>query len=179
VSHEKARVQSEWPTHLFHDHGGEGSYYALSQLAFCRLAVEWNGDFGGSVFRPVDCGLRVFAGQPDSLLFGGRRRTVRVWSAPVRGGEARLAFDAPPGAWGSLSIAEKAAEPLLFANWEAAHSPAEAYRVELNKGQRTRLTSFNVATAESFDWSPLREFWFTNKAGRAIHSFPRFAAGVQ
>jgi len=60
---------------------------------------------------------------------------------------------------------------VLFANWEAAHSPAETYRVELGTAQRTRLTSFNVEAAAKIDWAPLREFWFTNKVGRPIHSY--------
>src|SRR5262249_12350168 len=85
------------------------------------------------------------------------------------GGEAHLAVDAPQGVWLSVSIPAKAATPLLFGNWEAAHSPAETFRVDLASKQRTRLTGFSVEAAAAVDWLPLREFWFTNKLGRSIH----------
>jgi dipeptidyl aminopeptidase/acylaminoacyl peptidase len=171
VSHEKPAFSPDGQRICFTTTADKENYYALSRLA--AAAWPWNGTVT-SVSASFDRSVADFAFSPDSqtVYFSAEDAgRIRVWSAPARGGEARLALDAPEGVWVSLSIPEKAANPLLFANWEAAHSPAETYRVELAKAQRTRLTSFNVATASSLDWAPLREFWFTNKAGRAIHSF--------
>jgi dipeptidyl aminopeptidase/acylaminoacyl peptidase len=123
-----------------------------------------------------------FAHSPDSRTIyftaedAGR---IRVWSVPTSGGEARIALDAPQGVWQCISIPDKAAAPVLFGSWEASHSPAEIYRVEMPSARQTRLTAFNVETAASLDCLPLREFWFTNKQGRAIHNYvalpPAFA----
>jgi dipeptidyl aminopeptidase/acylaminoacyl peptidase len=60
---------------------------------------------------------------------------------------------------------------VLFASYEAAHQPAEAFRIDLTTGTSTRLTDFTLAQAKAIDWPPLRSFWFTNALGRRIHSF--------
>lgn len=150
---------------------GRAVYYALNRLA--AAAWPWNGKIE-PITPAFDRSIANFAFSPDSRLIyfnaedAGR---IRVWSALVAGGEARLAADAPQGVWLSLRIPEKASSPTLYGNWEAAHSPAELYRLDLTTGQQKRLTAFNAEKAASIDWPPLREFWFTNKVGRRIHNF--------
>jgi dipeptidyl aminopeptidase/acylaminoacyl peptidase len=171
ISHEKAAFSPDGKRVCFTTTPTKGNYYALSRIA--SAAWPWNGAVT-SIVPAFDRSVSEFAFSPDSqtVFFtaedAGR---IRVWSAPAGGGEARIAVDAPQGVWRSLSIPPKAAAPLFFANWEASHSPAEAYRVEIATAQRTPLTRFNVEAAASVDWLPLREFWFTNKVGRGIHSF--------
>jgi dipeptidyl aminopeptidase/acylaminoacyl peptidase len=171
LSHEKPVFSPDGKRLSFLTTANKGKYYALDRLAVAPW--PWNGTVT-SVAPSFDRSVADIAFSPDSqtLYFsaedGGR---VRIWSAPVNGGEARLAVDAPQGVWGAFSIPEKVTTPLLFANWEAAHSPGECYRVELAKGQRTRLTDFNTGAAAAIDWAPLREFWITNKVGNGIHSF--------
>lgn len=130
--------------------------------AFRIVAPGFDREAGGLAFSP-DGGM-LYGSAEDA----GR---IRIWSMPAGGGEARLAVDAPEGVWLSARVPERTAAPVIFANWEAAHSPAETYRVDPATGRRTRLTAFNVEAASRIDWAPLREFWFTNRQGRAIHSF--------
>ena len=60
---------------------------------------------------------------------------------------------------------------MLVANWESAINPLEIVRIDPATRKREFLTSFNTAKAASIDWQPLREFWFTGRDGRRIHSF--------
>lgn len=183
LSHGKARFSPDGRRLAFTTVAAKGNYYAVTRLA--SAPWPWHGT-SVEVAPAFDRSVADFAFSPDSQTIhftaedSGR---IRVWSAPARGGEARIAFDSPHGVWLSLGIPEKAATPLCFANWEAAHSPAETYRVDLTTGRQTRLTAFNVEAAEGVDWQPLREFWFTNQAGRAIHSYlalpPAFDESMQ
>ena len=80
-------------------------------------------------------------------------------------------LDAAQGVYTSLDIAPRAAAPLLVANWESAVNPIEIVRIDPARKKREFLTSFNTAKAASIDWLPLRDFWFTGRDGRRIHSF--------
>jgi dipeptidyl aminopeptidase/acylaminoacyl peptidase len=129
--------------------------------------------------------LRVMAGELDrpigSWAFTPDSRTIyftaedagheRVYSVPVAGGAATLAMDAPQGVYTALDIPQRAAAPVLVANWESAVSPLEIVRIDPAAKKREFLTSFNTARAASIDWQPLREFWFTGRDGRRIHSY--------
>jgi dipeptidyl aminopeptidase/acylaminoacyl peptidase len=95
----------------------------------------------------------------------------RVYSVPAAGGETTLAMDAPQGVYTSLDIPQRAAAPVIVANWESAVSPLEIVRIDPAAKKREFLTSFNTAKAASIDWQPLREFWFTGRDGRRIHSY--------
>jgi len=171
VSHETATFSPDGTRIAFTTTARQDRYYALTQLA--SAGWPWDGNL-----RPI---APAFHRSIDEFDFSPDGRTVyftaqdaghvRIWSVQEQGGDAIIAVDAPQGVWRSLQIPGKAPAPILFANWEAAHSPAEVHRVELATGRRQRLTDFNVAAAEAIDWAPLREFWFTNKLGRAIHSF--------
>jgi len=135
-------------------------------------AWPWDG-----TIRPVAPGFDRSAG---SLAFSPESKTlyvtaedaghVRIWSVPAAGGQPTIAIDAPEGVWLSAQVPEHGEAPWLFANWEAAHRPAETFRVDLGTGQRTRLTSFNAARAEKIDWPALQEFWVEHKQ-RKLHSF--------
>src|SRR5262249_46474696 len=89
---------------------------------------------------------------------------------PAAGGAAKLAVDSPQGVFSGLQIPKSASSTVLFANWESAVSPPEIVRVDPAGGQRKSLTSFTTAKAQSIDWQPLREFWFTGRDGRRIHN---------
>ncbi|MCL4788822.1 MAG: S9 family peptidase [Verrucomicrobia bacterium] len=171
LSHQHAAFSPDGKLLAFTTSAVKEHYYSISRLGVA--AWPWDGN-PRAVARAFDRSVGSFAFSADSRTIhftaedAGR---IRVWSVPAGGGEARLALDAPQGVWLSMSVPEQAATPLLFANWEAAHSPAETHRVDLATGQRTRLTSFNVEAVAKLDLAPLREFWFTNKLGRAIHSY--------
>ena len=171
ISHEKAAFSPDGKHLCFTTAALKEHYYALSRLA--AAAWPWTGSVT-PVVPAFDRSVADFAFSPDSqtVYFSAEDAGhIRVWSAAVNGGQARLEVDALQGVWQSLRIPGKAATSMLFASWEAAHSPAEIFRVDLASGRRTRLTEFGVEAAAALDMPPLREFWFTNKLGRSIHSF--------
>jgi dipeptidyl aminopeptidase/acylaminoacyl peptidase len=171
VSYSSATFSPDGKRICFTTEAGQGRLYALTRLG--SASWPWDG-----TLKPVapkfDRSIGGFAFSPDSqtVYFSAEDSGhVRIWSVPAAGGEPQIAADAPQGVWLSLRVPSKAAAPVLFANWETATSPAETYRVELTTPRQTRLTAFNVEKAASINWLPLREFWFTNKLGRRIHSF--------
>ena len=95
----------------------------------------------------------------------------RVYSVPAAGGAATLVLDAPQGVYTGLQVPERASAPVLFANWESAVNPLEIVRIDPVTKRREFLTSFTTAGAAAIDWQPLRDFWFTGRGGRRIHSF--------
>jgi dipeptidyl aminopeptidase/acylaminoacyl peptidase len=95
----------------------------------------------------------------------------RVYSVPVGGGPAALVIDAPQGVYTGLDIPPRASTPVLVANWESAVNPLEIVRLDPSTKKRDFLTSFNTGKAASIDWQPLRDFWFTGRDGRRIHSY--------
>jgi dipeptidyl aminopeptidase/acylaminoacyl peptidase len=146
-------------------------YYALNRLT--AAAWPWRG--GSRVLtQEFDRSVDDFTLSPDSrwaYFTADDSGHAKIWKVPIAGGTAALVMDAPQGVWGSPRLPERAATPVLFASYEAAHQPAEAFRIDLTTGTSTRLTDFTLAQAAAIDWPPLRSFWFTNTVGRRIHSF--------
>ena len=70
-----------------------------------------------------------------------------------------------------VASATGSAPAKLAAVWESATNPPEVVRIDPATGRWTPLTKFNADRAAKIDWQPLREFWFTAKSGKRIHSF--------
>ena len=124
--------------------------------------------------KELDRPIGSWAFTPDSKVIYFTAEDAgheRVYSVPAGGGAAALAVDAPRGVYTGLDIAPRAATPVLVANWESAVSPLEIVRIDPSAKKREFLTSFNAAKAASIDWQPLRDFWFTGRDGRRIHSY--------
>jgi dipeptidyl aminopeptidase/acylaminoacyl peptidase len=177
VSHTSPSFSPDGRTLCFTTNAGAGVIYAHDRLA-CA-AWPWSGavrqlapkfDRSVSSFSFAPDGRTIYVAAED----GGH---VRIWSVPAAGGEPKLAIDAPQGAFRGISIPEKANPPALFANWESAVSPAEVVRFDLATKKKTTLTSFNTEKAAGIDWQPLRDFWFTAKSGRKLHSFVALPPG--
>jgi dipeptidyl aminopeptidase/acylaminoacyl peptidase len=94
----------------------------------------------------------------------------KLFSVPLAGGAARLAFEMTSGAYSNLRMPTAAPTTELFANWESATNPSELVRIELDGGRHQPLSQFNTARAAQIDWQPVRHFWFTSKRGRRIHN---------
>jgi dipeptidyl aminopeptidase/acylaminoacyl peptidase len=154
-----ARVSEEW-----------GRIYALDRLA-CG-AWPWIG--APSVLtRGLDRSVADFAFAPDSrtLYFTAEDAGfVRLYSVPARGGAATPLLDSR-GAMGAIESPEHAPAPVIVSAWGSATEPVEIVRVDPTAKSLTKLTDFDVTAAAGLDWKPLDEFWFTNAAGRRIHSF--------
>ena len=120
--------------------------------------------------RPV--GSWAFAPDSKTIYFTAEDAGhERVYAVPAAGGAATLVADAPQGVYTGLQVPERASSPVLFANWESAVNPPEIVRIDPATKTRGFLTSFNTAKAASIDWQPLRDFWFTGRGGRRIHSY--------
>ena len=120
--------------------------------------------------RPID----QFLLAPDSktiYLIGEEYGHDKIYSLPVAGGEVKPVSTSAAGVYASLAIPEKAASPILIATWQSMINPPEVVRVDPQSGEHKFLTSFTKSATEAIDWQPPREFWFTAKNGKRIHSF--------
>jgi dipeptidyl aminopeptidase/acylaminoacyl peptidase len=145
--------------------------YALTTIA-CG-AWPWGGSLT-TLGADLDRSVGSWSISPDSkTIYFSAEDTghERIYAVPVAGGATKLAVDAPQGVYAGLQIPERAAATMIVANWESAINPPEIARIDPATGKRTMLTSFNAAKAASIDWQPLREFTFTGRDGRKIHSF--------
>jgi dipeptidyl aminopeptidase/acylaminoacyl peptidase len=146
--------------------------YALPRIG-CA-AWPWSPGSVSVLAKELDRPVGSWAFTPDSKSIYFTAEDAgheRVYSVPAAGGAATLVVDAPQGVYTALQIPERAPSPALFANWESAVNPLEIVRIDPATKARQFLTSFNTSKAASIDWQPLRDFWFTGRDGRRIHSF--------
>jgi dipeptidyl aminopeptidase/acylaminoacyl peptidase len=166
-----SRFSPDGKTICFGASDGKAAIYALPRLACAGWPMT---SAVRSMAKELDRPIGNWAFTPDSRTIyftaedGGHER---VYSVPVAGGSATLVIDAPQGVYTGLDIAARAASTVLVANWESAVNPLEIVRIDPATRKRDFLTSFNAAKAASIDWRPLRDFWFTGRDGRRIHSF--------
>ena len=119
-----------------------------------------------------------FSSDSQSLMFTAEDSGhERMYSVPIGGGTPKLVADAPQGVYTNVQTPSRSTSLVAFANWESAIRPPEIVRLDPATGARTFLTSFTTKTAESIDWQPLREFWFSGRDGRRIHSFVALPPG--
>ena len=146
--------------------------YAVPRLG-CA-AWPWTPSSVSVMAKELDRPVGSWAFTPDSRTIYFTAEDAgheRVYAVPAAGGAATLVVDAPQGVYTGLQIPERAASAVLIANWESAVNPLEIVRIDPATKKREFLTSFNTAKAASIDWQPLRDFWFTGRDGRRIHSF--------
>jgi len=171
ITHSNAVFSRDGKSLCFKTVAGKGTIYALDRIGCATW--PWTGSVT-PVASTFDRGVRnlSFASDSRTLYFAADDAGhTRIYSAALSGGEAKLAFDAPRGVWRSMTLPALANPPAIFALWESAVVPAEVHRLDPRTGKQTRLTNFNTDQASAIDWLPLREFWFTSKEGRRIHSF--------
>ncbi len=112
------------------------------------------------------------SGQPDHLLHrGGRGARAHLWGCGLRRTRQSWPSTRRRVSTPTCRFRARGASAVAFANWESAVRPPEIVRVDSATGSRTFLTSFTTKSAESIDWQPMREFWFTGRDGRRIHNF--------
>ena len=166
------RFSPDGKTICFGASDGKAAIYTLPGLA-CA-AWPMSGQPVRTMAKELDRPIGTWAFTPDSrtLYFTAEDSGhERVYSVPAAGGSATLVVDAPQGVYTGLDIPARAPSAVLFANWESAVNPIEIVRIDPTTRKREFLTSFNIAKAASIDWRPLRDFWFTGRDGRRIHSF--------
>jgi len=166
-----SRFSPDGKTICFGASDGKAAIYALPRLACAAWPMT---SAVRSMAKELDRPIGSWAFTPDSrtIYFTAEDSGhERVYSVPVAGGNATLVVDAPEGVYTALDIAARASSTVLVANWESAVNPIEVVRIDPATRKREFLTSFNTAKASSIDWRPLRDFWFTGRDGRRIHSF--------
>jgi len=166
------RFSPDGKTVCFSASDGKAAIYALGRIA-CS-AWPMTGQPVHILARDLDRPVGSWAFTPDSRTIYFTAEDAgheHVYSVPVAGGAATLVLEAAQGVYTSLDIALRGSTPLLVANWESAVNPIEVVRIDPAAKRRELLTSFNTAKAASIDWLPLRDFWFTGRNGRRIHSY--------
>ena len=121
-----------------------------------------------------------FDRSPESWAFSADGRKIfmtcedlgleKIYAVPSQGGETTLAVAPSRGVYTSLTIASKAAEPVVIANWGSSINPAEVVRVDTGAKTHRALTAFAADKAAALDWTPPEHFVFTGSGGRPIHS---------
>jgi len=140
-----------------------------------RRLVAWAWPLSGNRSPQIIGGganhsVGSFSVAPDSraVFFlaedAGHQRLFRVASA---GGGEREVGSMTSGTFSALQVATGGVAGV----WESATNPPEIVRIDAATGRWTALTKFNTERAARIDWQPLREFWFTAKSGKRIHSF--------
>jgi dipeptidyl aminopeptidase/acylaminoacyl peptidase len=155
----------------------EGKVYSLTRLA----SVKWPGGGSSTVITPrFDRAVSTFAFSPNGAtiyLTAEEAGFEHLYSVPSVGGEVKPEIALKQGVFSGLAGSTKSATPILFASWESSISPAEVVRLDLAQKRYVPLTSFNRARVASIDWQNLREFTFTSKRGKKIHSFVALPPG--
>lgn len=148
--------------------------YNLTRLAMLAYPAA-NSTAGAPTVltKTFDRSVGSFAFTPDSrtvYLLAEDAGHEKLYSVAAAGGEVQLAVDLTAGVYTGLASAEKASAPTLVANWGSAVSPPEIVRIDAAAKRHQPLTQFNAERVAAIDWQPLREFRFTNKAGKTIHN---------
>ncbi|MEK7407333.1 MAG: S9 family peptidase [Acidobacteriota bacterium] len=147
-----------------------GKVYNLDRVAMFSWPAMGERTVATASF---DRSISGFVVSPDSrtlYLLAEDAGHEKLYSAPAQGGEVRLAMQVTSGVYTNLASPERAAAPVLIANWESAISPAEVVRIEPERGRHAPLTEFNAERASAIDWQPVRHFWFTSRGGKPIHN---------
>lgn len=156
--------------YVFHSRRSEKQLYSLRRLAM----LSWpNPGRPVLVTSGFDRSVDSFAFTPDCkqlYVTAEEHGHDKVFVMPAEGGEVKLAFPVSLGGYAGLVIPEKAAEPILIANWYSMINPPEVVRIDPAAGKHRALTRFCADRSANIDWQPPRHFWFNAKTGRKIHN---------
>jgi dipeptidyl aminopeptidase/acylaminoacyl peptidase len=158
-------VMTPTNTHTFNNRRLVAAPWPLSGAVAMRV-VAGGADHSVGTYAPAPDNRAVFFLAEDA----GHQRLFR---APVPEGPEQEVGRMLSGTFGGLQVgAATTGGPLkIAAVWESATSPPEIVKVDPATGRPTPLTRFNSEHAAKIDWQPLREFWFTSRRGKRIHSF--------
>jgi dipeptidyl aminopeptidase/acylaminoacyl peptidase len=146
-----------------------GKVYNLSRL----VKIDWPNAGAELVMTAgLDRSVGSFGISGDSrriYLLAEEHGHEKLWTLPAGGGAAELAIDLKAGCYSNLAVGG-ASEPVLVANYDSAVHPVEVARLDPGAKSHWLLTRMAVDKVKDISWEPMREFWFTSKRGRRIHS---------
>lgn len=154
-----------------HSRGGNGVLFSHSRIAkFAWPGVSKPQLLALDFDHPIG-GFRLSADGRTIYLLGEEHGHDRVYSLPASDGEVKRLSAIASGVYGGLDVGGSASSPVLVANWHSMINPPEVVRIDAKGGEHTFITNFAGDEAARIDWQPPREFWFTAKNGKRIHSF--------
>jgi dipeptidyl aminopeptidase/acylaminoacyl peptidase len=95
---------------------------------------------------------------------------VRLYRAPIEGGEAEPVFERDRGIYAGLQVGGSDQRLVALARFESASEPAEIVRFDFEGEGHERLSEFTVEAVAGLDLPPLEHFWFDNDDGVPIHN---------
>ena len=168
--YEEARFSPDGRALFFKYTVQDSEVYHLGQLS--KVAWPAGGDMS-TVTRDFDRLTVHYALTADGKLAyllvqdGAKENLYAVTTA---GGKPALAAEPAVGGYTALSIPDKAAKPVVIANYGSSVSPAEVVRIDVARRSHVNLTQFDTAAAAAIDWQPPQHFYFTSAKGRNIHN---------
>lgn len=150
----------------------EEALYSLSRL----VAVDWPVRAGAApavLTAEWDRSVSGFAITPDSrqiYLTAEDRGHDGLFTMPAAGGAVQAAFEMKEGGYSGLAIPSGAAATRVVALWGSMIHPEDVVTIDPRTGAHRLLTAFHKENIERIDWQPPRDFWFTAKSGKRIHS---------
>jgi dipeptidyl aminopeptidase/acylaminoacyl peptidase len=145
--------------------------YNLSRLA----RWDWPSGGGHTILTPTfDRSVGTYWPSSDGktlFLLAEEHGRQKLFTVGAAGGEVREAGSLEAGTYATLTVAPRAASPVIAAGWESAVNPPEIGTIDVATGRWTPLSRFNAKRAAQIDWRPLEEFWFTSARGARIHNF--------
>jgi dipeptidyl aminopeptidase/acylaminoacyl peptidase len=168
--YEEARFSPDGRALFFRYAVQDSEVYHLGQLS--RVAWPAGGDMS-TVTRDFDRLTVHYALTADGkvaylLVQDGAKENL--YSVASSGGKPVLVAEPAVGGYTALSIPDKAARPVLIANYGSSVSPAEVVRIDVARRSHVNLTQIDTAAAAAIDWQPPQHFYFTSTKGRSIHN---------
>lgn len=147
-----------------------GKVYNIDRL----VKFAWPGGSEAQLVAPgLDRSINTFAATPDNRTVYALAEEFgheKLFAIPADGGSAKLAVDAIFGCYTNLRIPQYAPQAVLVGTFDSSVHPPEIVRIDPNEKSHRLVTRFNPPKLADVDWQPMREYWFTSKRGRKIHS---------
>jgi dipeptidyl aminopeptidase/acylaminoacyl peptidase len=172
VTYEHPRFRPDGRALYFISSDDDKQVYSLDRLAMLSWPIEKTAT-PVILSKGFDRSVESWAFSADSqkiYLTAEDAGLEKVYAVSAQGGETTLAVAPARGVYTNLTIASRAAEPVVIADWSSSINPAEIVRLDLGSRNHRALTAFAADRAAALDWQPPEHFWFTSSRGRRIHN---------
>lgn len=147
--------------------------YNLTRL----VMYDWPGPGEARVVTPGwDRSVNSFEVSADSktiYALAEEHGHEKLYTIPAGGGQAGELIGLTAGCYSNLRLGGG----LLVANYDSSVHPLEVVRLDVAAKQHSLLTRFAVDKVQDVDWQPMRDFWFTSKRGRRVHTLVALPPG--